>query len=434
MLSSSIPGRQGYVIEHGPAARFAWMLGRLRVEVVLGLELGEPLSRTVRAMKMNRAILRTFALSLVAAASAACGNPPAAQSPLGAAPPASSATLVQAPPPRVPTPRDALLALSKRDHTLAIVDPASLAVLAKVPVGDDPHEVVATADGRTAYVSNYGGGTLHTLSAVDLVAQAPLPAVDLGPLLGPHGLAVKGDKIWFTAEGSKVVGSYDLKSHAIDWVLGTGQDRTHMIAVADDLRRIVTTNVASATVTFLEKVAAPPPGPPPGAPPPGMQGPPPGGPPGGWARERWMNTVVPVGRGDEGFDVSPDGREIWVANAEPGTISILDSVSKTVTQTLDAGAQGANRLKFTPDGKHVLVSSLHGGGLIVYDAHARTLEKRVPVGRGTSGILVEPGGKRAFVACSPDDDVAVLDLQTMTVVGHLAVGREPDGLAWATRP
>jgi YVTN family beta-propeller protein len=56
------------------------------------------------------------------------------------------------------------------------------------------------------------------------------------------------------------------------------------------------------------------------------------------------------------------------------------------------------------------------------------------VGRGTSGILVEPGGKRAFVACSPDDDVAVVDLQTMTVVGHLAVGREPDGLAWATRP
>lgn len=383
-------------------------------------------------MKMNRTILRAVAPCFVAAASAGCGSPPAAGSPQGAAP-ASSATLAQAPPPRVPTPRDALLALSKRDHTLAIVDPSSLAVLAKVPVGDNPHEVVATGDGRTAYVSNYGGGTLHTLSVVNLVAQAPLPAVDLGPLLGPHGLAVKGDKIWFTAEGSKVVGSYNLKSHAIDWVLGTGQDRTHMIAVADNLRHVVTTNVASGTVTFLEKVAAPPPGPPPSAPP-GMQGPPPGGPPRGWARERWMNTVVPVGRGDEGFDVSPDGKEIWVANAEPGTISILDSVSKTVTQTIDAGAPGANRLKFTPDGKRVLVSVLRGGGLIVYDAQARTLEKRIPVGRGTSGILVEPGGKRAFVACSPDDDVAIVDLQTMTVVGHLAVGRQPDGLAWATRP
>jgi YVTN family beta-propeller protein len=257
-----------------------------------------------------------------------------------------------------------------------------------------------------------------------------LAPVDLGALLGPNGLAAKGDKIWFTAEGAKVVGSYDPKSRAIDWVLGTGQDRTHMIAVSDDLRRIITTNVASGTVTFLEKTAAPPPGPPNGRP-----GPPPGArPPGGWARERWVSTVVPVGRGDEGFDVSPDGKEIWVANAEPGTISIVDPATKTVAQTIDAGAEGANRLKFTPDGKHVLVSSLRGGGLLVYDAHARALEKRLPLGRGTAGILVEPSGKRAFVACSPDDDVAVVDLVSMTVVGHLAVGHEPDGLAWASRP
>ena len=56
------------------------------------------------------------------------------------------------------TPPNALLALSKKGHTLAIVDPASLKVLAKVPVGDDPHEVIASTDGKTAYVSNYGFG------------------------------------------------------------------------------------------------------------------------------------------------------------------------------------------------------------------------------------------------------------------------------------
>ena len=56
--------------------------------------------------------------------------------------------------------RDSLLILSKRGHTLAIVDPASLKVRGEVPVGDDPHEVIASEDGRTAYVSNYGGGSL----------------------------------------------------------------------------------------------------------------------------------------------------------------------------------------------------------------------------------------------------------------------------------
>ena len=81
-----------------------------------------------------------------------------------------------------------------------------------------------------------------------------------------------------------------------------------------------------------------------------------------WRRTQtdWDETVVAVGRGAEGFDVSPDGKEIWAANAQDGTISIVDVASKKVTDTLAANVNGANRLKFTPDGKHVFVSSLGG--------------------------------------------------------------------------
>jgi DNA-binding beta-propeller fold protein YncE len=59
------------------------------------------------------------------------------------------------------TPSRSLLALSKRNHTLAIVDPDTLHVIARAPVGPDPHEVIASADGKTAYVSIYGGGRYH---------------------------------------------------------------------------------------------------------------------------------------------------------------------------------------------------------------------------------------------------------------------------------
>src|SRR5258708_38833255 len=71
------------------------------------------------------------------------------------------------------TPRQSLLALSKTDHTLAIVDPATLKVTARIPVGSDPHEVIASSDGKTAYVTIYGGGSLHELNMIDLVAQKP---------------------------------------------------------------------------------------------------------------------------------------------------------------------------------------------------------------------------------------------------------------------
>jgi YVTN family beta-propeller protein len=346
------------------------------------------------------------------------------------------------------TPSRSLLALSKHDHTLAIVDPQTLKVIARAPVGPDPHEVIASEDGRTAYVSIYGGGRYHELSIIDLVGQKALPSFDTGALNAPHGLQFIGGKLYFTAEGAKVIGRYDPAAGKVDWVMGTGQNRTHMLFVTADEQQIYTTNVASGTVTILEKIILPPMGmgPPrgPGAPggpmPPGRlggprgpmnQGPPPGGQP---ARTDWTETVIPVGKGDEGFDVSPDGRELWTANAQDGTVSIIDLAARKVTATLDSKTFSANRLKFTPDGKLVLISSLNNGDLVVYDAASRKEFKRVPIGHGAAGILMDPVGNRAFIGCTPDNYVAVVDLRTLEVTGHIDVGGEPDGLAWAVRP
>ena len=314
------------------------------------------------------------------------------------------------------TPKEALLALSKQDHTLAIVDPSSLKVVARIPVGNDPHEVIASTDGKTAYVSNYGGGAYNTLAVIDLVGQKPLPAIDLGPLRGPHGLIFVGDKVWFTAEAAKAIGSYDPKMQKVDWILGTGQNRTHMVFVTEDLKRIVTTNVSSGSVSIIEKS-------------PGQFRPPPGSPMG--PPRDWDETVVKVGNGSEGFDVSPDGKEIWVANAQEGTISVINVASKAVTETVAANVPSANRLKFTPDGRKVLVSGLRMPDVVVLDAATHKEIKRIPAGHGAAGIQMQPDGSRAFVACSPDNYIVVIDLKSLEVASRLEVGPEPDGLAWS---
>jgi YVTN family beta-propeller protein len=314
------------------------------------------------------------------------------------------------------TPKEALLILAKKDQTLAIVDPANLKVLSRVPVGNDPHEVIASTDGKTAYVSNYGGGAYNTLAVVDLIAQKPLPSIDLGPLRGPHGLAFVDSKTWFTAEAAKVIGRYDPATNKVDWVLGIGQNRTHMIYVSPDLKRIITSNVSSATVSIIEKTTGGPPG--------GRMGPPGGD---------WNETVIPVGKGSEGFDISPNGKELWVANAQDGTVSIIDIAAKKVTQTLQANVRGANRLKFTLDGKLVFISSLGQPDVTALDAATRKEIKRIPVGHGAAGILMQPDGTRAYVACSPDNYVTVIDLKSLQVTGHIDAGHEPDGLAWAVQ-
>ena len=320
------------------------------------------------------------------------------------------------------TPPRSLLALSKADHILAIIDPVTLKVIARVPVGSDPHEVIASADGKTAYVTIYGGGSLHELNVIDLIAQKALPNIDTRPLFGPHGITFADGKVWFTAEGSKAFGHYDPATGQLDWCMGTGQNRTHMIYVTPNGKNVYTTNVSSGTVSIVVDSLLPPATGPNGQPFPGTK-----------ARMEWIQTVIPVSKGSEGFDVSPDGRELWTAASDDGTIAIIDIAARRVTDKLDAKAFGANRLQFTPDGKRALISSLRTGDLIIYDVISRKELKRVDIGHGGAGILMDANGSRAFIGCTPDNYIAIVDLKSLSVAGHIDLAGA-DGLAWAVRP
>ena len=300
-----------------------------------------------------------------------------------------------------------LLVLEKSDKSMAIVDAASLKVFARVPAGEDPHEIVASDDGKFAYISNYGafGNPQHTLSVVDLSARKALPAVDLGSLIAPHGLDFVNGKVYFTVEGSKAIGRYDPASKRIDWTLGVGQNRTHMLLVGHDENRIYTSNVNSDSISILDR---------------DKKG----------DASGWIQTTIPVGKGPEGFDVSPDGKELWASNSHDGTISVITLASRSVTETFETHTQAVNRVKFTPDGKLVLLSDLRTGDLVVIDAATRKEVKRISLGRGCAGILIVPDGTRAFVAVSADNNIAVVDLKTLSVTARIPTGNGPDGMAW----
>jgi YVTN family beta-propeller protein len=303
------------------------------------------------------------------------------------------------------TPSPALVVLNKEDSSLAIVDPATFKVAGRVPAGNDPHEVVVSQDRALAFVSNYGafGKPLHTISVIDLVHQRVLPPIDLGPMVAPHGLDEAQGKIYFTAEMSKMIGRIDPSTRQVEWVMGTGQNRTHMVTVSKDGNSIYTSNVMSDSISVIEKDA-------------NSQG--------------WRETVIAVGKGPEGFDVSPDGQELWAANSHDGTVSVIDLASKKVSQVLNVPTKMANRVKFSPDGSTVLISDLGTGDLVFLDAKARKEIKRISVGTGCAGIQMVPDGSRAFVAASRDNKIVVVDLKTMAVTGEFTTGKGPDGMAW----
>jgi YVTN family beta-propeller protein len=147
-------------------------------------------------------------------------------------------------------------------------------------------------------------------------------------------------------------------------------------------------------------------------------------------------TNVAAGRGSEGFGLSPDGKEIWAANAQDGSVTIIDVATKKATQTFPIPVRG-NRLKFTPDGKRALISGgpsgSSGANLVILDAVTHKELRSFDFGGGSAGILIVPDGSRAYVAVSTKDKVAVVDLKKLEVDGYIATRKGPDGLAWAQR-
>jgi YVTN family beta-propeller protein len=287
---------------------------------------------------------------------------------------------------------------------LQIIDPIARRLIASVPTGEDPHGVAASADGTLAYVANDNG---CSISVIDLESHKEVRRIDLGPGSRPHDVRIADGKVYFTLEGYKAIGRYDPVAGKTDWIVGTGQNGTHMMIVSRDRNRIFTTNNGSDSVSAIERVA-------PGS-------------------ADWNVTPIPVPKSPEGLDLSPDGKELWIASKQDGGgISIIDVASKKVTPLRDVVTAHANRMAFTPDGKLVLVRDSQGD-VIVLDAMARKEIKRIKL--STTSIVITPDGSRAYATVHPDNHVAVIDLKTLDVVARIETGSDldPDEMAWVER-
>src|SRR5215467_8540769 len=304
-----------------------------------------------------------------------------------------------------PVPKPLLLVLNKPEGKLLMVDPAAKKIVGEVATGTGPHEVAVSADGKLAFVANYGDQTPgETLSVIDLEARKELRRVNLGAMRRPHGIAEYKGKIYFTVEANKAIVRYDPAADRLDWLMGTGQDLTHMLVINQEQNKIYTANIASDSVGVMEPLGT-------------------GG--------NWHYTVIPVGKRPEGIDLSPDGKEVWTAHSQDGGVSVIDTETKKVVATIPALTKHSNRLKFAPDGKLVLISDAESNQVLAIEVKERKLVKRIPVGATPLGIQMAPDGQRAYVACSQAGQIAIVDLSTLAQTGAIDVGPGPDGMAWA---
>jgi len=248
-------------------------------------------------------------------------------------------------------------------------------------------------------------------------AARVLATIALGEHRRPHGMQwLDEGRALVTAEDSKALLVVDVDKRAVTAAIPTGQEVSHMVAVTPNGARAFVANIGSGSVNVVDVAAGK------------------------------SIAVVKTGAGAEGIDVTPDGRQVWVTSRAADSVTVLDAKSLATLATIPCAAFPI-RARVTPDGQWVLVSNARSGDLAVMSVAGRELTRRIPLrqratateGRlmadfGDSsvpiGVVVEPGGKRAYVAHANADHISVLDLERWEVAGSLTAGKEPDGMAY----
>jgi DNA-binding beta-propeller fold protein YncE len=298
-----------------------------------------------------------------------------------------------------------LVVTNKSASTATIIDVGSGRILATLPTGQGPHELVLSSDGGTAVVTDYSGDPGRTLTVIDVAAQRVVRTIDLGEHGRPHGIVfLPGDSlVAVTSEASGHVVVVNVREGAVRRAVPTTQRGSHSAGVAAAGNRAVTGNLGSTTDADLDLRA------------------------GRFVRP-WEVPAEP-----EAINVTPDGSEVWVGSNQTGTVSVVNPATGAV-ETAAVGFGWPYRILFSPDGRTVLLPDLRREELRFLDrATLRELGRLQLTGGAPQGITITPDGRYALESLSGQARVVIIDLTTRTVRGYLAAGATPDGIAYTTR-
>ena len=306
-----------------------------------------------------------------------------------------------------------VLVVCKADRQLVSLDPGSLEVRWRAALSDVGHEVVASVDGRLAYVPLYGTGGVGLpgrsgdgLDVVDLQLGARVDTIPLPPNCRPHFADWAGEgTLLVTAEGIHSVLSVYLTTYTAKRggrsrpdirELPTGHPQSHMLAIPRDGSRVYTADVNPGRVTEITLASS---------------------------ERRILELAAQVNR----ISLSTSGKAAYVGDQNEPRLAVVDTRSMTVDRwiPLPGIAFGTAALR---DGR-LLVALRQAAQVILLDAKTGTVHGAVSVPQGPQRVALADDEQTAYVTCSPGDAVVAIDLAELRMSSTCTPGRDPDGIA-----
>ncbi len=258
-----------------------------------------------------------------------------------------------------------LITSNTADNTISIVDLETLEITATVVLDNEPEHMEIAADGRLLAVGNFGAGTV---SLVSLVENREIARID--GLFEPHNLT-------FGPDG------------ALLYVANLGANHVSVIDVAE--ARVVN-EIAIADAPPLAAL-------------------------GGGATDEFQGII----------NVTPtaDGRLGFAAHGEGDTLAVIDLATQTRIKSLALGDLPW-RAYATADGRYMLVPNNGDATVSVISTDSLEVVATLPGAEDMTGINTDASGATAFVISRGEDKAVVLDLVEMRKVGEIALPSSPE--------
>ena len=319
--------------------------------------------------------------------------------------------------------QNTLIVVDQGAGTVSFFDPESETLLGRVKVGYNPHEVELSADGRTAYVTNFGiedydrsiGVPGNSISVIDIPSRCErtrfytnretgrtADASSSGPNQAPHGVKLRppaGSELFVNVEVGDSMLVYDPGSGTIirtfpvpagthNFLFSPRGDTLWLLAGPDGIYRV---DPDSGAKTGHFKTGSP---------------------------ARGI-----IYSGDTGQLIVSCVNEIYVLNL--GDLSVEKHFR-------DLGVKQIIYSALSPDGKRLFAPCPYDGLVLVIDTESGAVLKRLLTGKAPICVLMAPSGTEAFVSNALDEHLSAIDLRTLAV-RRFGNSIRPNGLAFVTQ-
>jgi DNA-binding beta-propeller fold protein YncE len=309
-----------------------------------------------------------------------------------------------------PMTHGALLVANKGDSSLGIIDPTSGKQIAEISEGGvTGHEVIASPDGKTAYVPIYGdsgvgkpGSDGNNMVVIDLASRKVTGNLHFGKGIRPHCPIIhpKDGKLYVTTELDQTITIVDPQSMKIVGTIPTGQAESHMLAISHDGKRGYTANVGPGTVSVLD------------------------------LEKRKTLAIIPISKNTQRISVSADDKFVFTADQTQPRLAVINTATNKVEKWIPLPASGYGTAA-TSDGKWLVVAVPKANKVAVVDLKTMQVAHTVDVPAAPQMVVLRPDDKFAYVSCDVSGKVAAIRTSDWKVDKLITAGKAADGLAWA---